>query len=95
MADYAYCVDCKELNYAITDSNGVFERNKACSNHWNHRNIVFHRSPESYVAPVKNILTKLNAGLPIRSIEMIFFKTAMDLAEDEDLKVWERNLLIR
>ncbi len=32
--DFAYCTECKELSYAITDSNGVFDRNKAASNHW-------------------------------------------------------------
>lgn len=58
--DFAYCVDCKELNYAATDKNGVFERNKAASNHWNHRNIVF-GTPEDYVPPVRNVLTKLQA----------------------------------
>lgn len=91
--DFAYCTDCKELSYAITDSNGVFDRNKEASNHFNHRNIIF-GTPNSYVAPVRNVLTKLQAGAPISNIEMIFFKTALDLAEDSDLKQWHKNLKV-
>ena len=93
MADFAYCVDCHELSYAITDKNGVFDRNSASPNHWNHRNIIFHRPPEHYVAPVRNILTKLGVGAPISSAEIMIFKTALEVAEDPDLKVFERNLL--
>lgn len=89
--DFAYCIDCKELSYAITDSNGVFDRNKSASNHWEHRNIIF-GTPDSYVAPVRNVLTKLQAHLPISNIEMVFFKTAIDLAEDDDLAQWHENL---
>lgn len=92
--DFAYCTDCKELSYAITDSNGVFERNKEASNHFNHRNIIF-GTPNSYVAPVRNVLTKLQANAPISNIEMVLFKTALDLAEDSDLKQWHRNLKIK
>lgn len=88
--DFAYCIDCQELNYAITDSNGVFDRNKAASNHWNHRNIIF-GAPDTYVAPIRNVLAKLQAQLPIRDIEMVFFKIAIDLAEDDDIKQWHEN----
>lgn len=52
--DFAYCIDCKELSYAITDSNGVFDRNKAASNHFNHRNIIF-GTPNDYVLPVRYV----------------------------------------
>lgn len=89
--DFAYCTDCKDLNYAITDNNGVFDRNKAASNHWDHRNIVF-GAPDLYVPPVRNVLAKLLAGLPIRPIEMIMFKLALDLAEDNDINIWHKNL---
>lgn len=91
--DFAYCIDCKELSYAITDSNGVFDRNKAASNHWSHRNIIFNRPPIEYVSPVCNILVKLGAQLPINSIEMQIFKLAIELAEDDDIKAWHNNLL--
>lgn len=90
--DFAYCTECKELSYAITDSNGVFDRNKAASNHWNHKNIIFGQ-PDRYIGPVKNVLTKLQAGMPIRNIEMQFFKLALELAEDNDLNTWHKNLL--
>lgn len=90
---FAYCIDCKELHYGVADKNGVFDRSSGASNHWNHRNIVFHRRYDAYVAPVKNVLSKLEAKLPIRPIEMIFFKTAIDLAEDEDQDKFEQNLL--
>lgn len=92
--DFAYCTECKELSYAITDSNGVFDRNKAASNHWNHKNIVFGQ-PDRYIGPVKNVLTKLHAGLHISNIEMQFFKLALELAEDESLEQWHKNLLIK
>ncbi len=91
--DFAYCTECKELSYAITDSNGVFDRNKAASNHWAHKNIVFTRPPREYISPVMNILVKLGAQLPIRNMEMQFFKLALELAEDEDVAKWHRNLL--
>lgn len=91
--DFAYCTDCKEMSYAVTDSNGVFDRNKAASNHWSHRNIIFTRPPIEYISPVCTILVKLGAQLPISNIEMQFFKLALDLAEDEDINVWHANLL--
>lgn len=92
--DFAYCIDCKELNYAITDNNGVFDRNKTASNHFNHRNIIF-GTPNDYVPPVRNVLTKLQACAPISNIEMVFFKTAIDLAEDENVNVWHKNLKVK
>lgn len=90
--DFAYCIDCKELNYAITDSNGVFDRNKAASNHWAHRNIVF-GAPELYIPPIRVVLTKLHAQMPINAREMMLFKLALDLAKDDDPKQWHTNLL--
>lgn len=90
--DFAYCTECKELSYAIVDSNGVFDRNKAASNHFNHKNIIFGK-PDNYIGPIKCVLTKLHAQLPIRNIEMQFFKLAIELAEDPDLKAWHNNLI--
>lgn len=90
--DFAYCTECKELSYAITDSNGVFDRNKAASNHWNHKNIIFGK-PDNYIPPVRVVLTKLHAGLPIRNFEIQLFKLALELAEDDDLQIWHNNLL--
>ncbi len=92
--DFAYCTQCKELSYAITDSNGVFDRNKAASNHWDHKNIIFGR-PDNYIGPIRVVLTKLNAGLPVNNIEMQFFKLALELAEDDDLTTWHKNLLLK
>lgn len=92
--DFAYCTDCKELSYAVTDSNGVFDSNKAASNHWNHRNIVFGR-PDTYIAPVRCVLTKLQAQLPVSGIEMVMFKLALELAEDPDLRRWHDNLRLK
>lgn len=80
MADFGYCFDCNELNYAITDRNGVFERNKVCDNHFGHNVHVF-MTPEKYCTPVCNVLTKLNAGLPVSINESILFKLAIDLGE--------------
>lgn len=92
--NFALCVDCMEMSYSVEDSNGVFNRDKAASNHWNHRNIVF-GTPNDYVSPVRNILTKLQAAAPIQDIEIISFKIAVELAEDEDLKKWHDNLMIK
>lgn len=89
--NFALCVDCMELSYSVEDSNGVFNRDKAASNHWNHRNIVFGR-PNVYVAPVRIILTKLQAAAPISDVEIIAFKIAVELAEDSDIKKWHHNL---
>lgn len=90
--DFALCIDCMELSYALTDSNGVFDRNKTASNHWAHRNIIFGR-PDRYVPPVRTVLAKLHAQLPISDIEMQIFKLAVDLAEDENIQIWHDNLL--
>ena len=83
MVDFGYCFDCKELNYAITDSNGVFERNKVADNHFGH-NVHLFQKPELYCPPIRVVLTKLNAGLPITINEIIIFKLAIDLGELEN-----------
>lgn len=80
---FAYCMDCREFNYGIADKNGVFDRDKSASNHWDHRCCVFTLPPDRYIAPVGYVLAKLHAQLPISNIEMQFFKLAIDLAETD------------
>lgn len=76
--EIGYCLDCKELNYAITNGNGVFERANMSNNHFGHRQYVFGK-PKNYVAPVCNVLTKLQASAPISHNEIVLFKIAIDL----------------
>lgn len=78
MAEFGYCFDCKELNYAISDKNGVFEFNNMSNNHYGHNCHTF-GAPNKYCSPIKNILTKLNANTPIHNNEIILFKLAIDL----------------
>ena len=80
MADFGYCYDCDEMNYAITDNNGVYERNKAADNHFGHNVHIFGK-PNKYCTPIANVLTKLNANMPISNNEIIIFKLAIDLGE--------------
>ncbi len=75
--EIGYCKDCKELNYAITNNNGVFERANMSNNHEGHNQIVFDK-PEKYSPPIKNILIKLQTGLPISDNEIVLFKIAME-----------------
>lgn len=80
MSEFAYCFDCRELTYAIADKNGVYEKAQVCSNHFGHNQYIF-SAPNLYVPPIRNVLTKLNAGSPISDNEMIIFKLAIDLGE--------------
>ena len=41
MAKFGYCFDCKEMNFAIEDRNGVFERVNMSNNHFGHNCHVF------------------------------------------------------
>jgi hypothetical protein len=50
------------------------------SNHIGHNQHVFGK-PSDYCAPICNVLTKLQATLPISHNEMILFKLAIDLGE--------------
>jgi len=83
--EIGYCFDCNELNYALTNKNGVYERANMSNNHVGHNQHVFGR-PEKYCAPIKNVLTKLQATLPITHNEMILFKLAIDLGEIDQYK---------
>lgn len=76
--EIGYCFDCNELNYAITNNNGVYERANMSNNHVGHNQHVFGR-PADYCAPICNVLTKLQATLPISHNEIILFKLAIDL----------------
>lgn len=78
--EIGYCLDCEELNYALTDNNGNFERANMSNNHNGHRQYLF-KAPELYCPPIRNILTKLQAHLPISDNEIVLFKLAIDLGE--------------
>ena len=80
MADFGYCFDCKEMNYAMTDANGRFERANMSNNHQYCEQHTF-GEPNKYVPPIRNVLMKLNAGLPISNNDIVFFKMAIDLGE--------------
>jgi len=80
VADFGYCFDCNEMNYAITDRNGVFEFNKISSNHFGHNCHVFGK-PNDYCPPIRNVLTKLNMGAEIGHNEIVLFKLAIGLGE--------------
>jgi len=80
--EIGYCLDCRELNYAITNGNGVFERANMSNNHAGHRQYIFDK-PEKYCPPIKNVLIKIQAKLPISNNEIILFKLAIDLGELE------------
>lgn len=80
MADFGYCFDCRELNYALTDRNGTFRRDNMSNNHLGHRQHAFGK-PNEYAPPIRHVLTKLNAGAPIERNEMILFRLAIDLGE--------------
>lgn len=74
---FAYCLDCRELHYGVSDKNGVYTRDSASTNHDGHRVHVFTK-PDDYgfAAPIRNTLTKLHAGLPITDNEIVMFKLA-------------------
>lgn len=48
---------------------------------------------DAYVGPVKKTAFQAVVKLPIRPIEIIFFKTALDLDNDDDQNMFEHNLL--
>ena len=78
--EIGYCLNCNELNYAMTNANGNFERANMSNNHEGHKQYIF-ESPNKYKPPIRNILTKLQAGLPISNNEIVLFKLAIDLGE--------------
>ena len=80
MADFGYCLDCQELNYALANRNGVFERANMSNNHVGHHQYIF-GAPNEYTPPIRNVLTKLNANAPISDNELIMFKLAISLGD--------------
>ena len=80
MSEFGYCFDCHEMNYALSNNNGTFIRENLSNNHIGHRQHSFGK-PNNYCAPICNVLTKLNAGLPISQNEIIIFKLAIDFGE--------------
>lgn len=78
--EIGYCLECKELNYAITNRNGVFERANMSNNHEGHKQYIF-EAPEKYCSPIKNVLTKIQMGARISQNEIVIFKLAIEFGE--------------
>lgn len=72
---FALCIDCWEFHYGIPDSNGVFQRDSASSNHAGHAVHVF-GAPNDYPPPIRSVLTSLHAGLPISDGRLELFSLA-------------------
>ncbi len=83
---FAYCRDCREMHYAVTDKSGVYSRESVSSNHFGHDVHVF-GAPDQCPAPIRNVLTKLQAMAPIGHNELVLFKLAIDLGGLEELTV--------
>lgn len=80
--EIGYCFDCNEMNYAIADKNGVFEKNNISSNHFNCKKGMVFGTPNKYSPPIRNVLTKLQASAPLSHNEILLFKLAMQLEYD-------------
>jgi hypothetical protein len=83
--EIGYCFECNELNYAMTDQNGVYERANMSNNHAGHKQHTF-MTPKNYCATICNVLTKLQAHAPIEHNEMVLFKLAIDLGELDEYR---------
>ena len=84
MVEIGFCFDCREMHYAIADSNGVYERNNVSSNHHHCKRVMVFGAPNNYSPPIRTVLTKLQAKAPISHNEIVLFKLAMDLEYDLD-----------
>jgi hypothetical protein len=82
MMEFGFCFDCNEINYAIPNKNGVFEKHNMSSNHHNCKRVMVFDEPNKYSPPIRNVLTKLHAHAPISDNEIILFKLAMALEYD-------------
>ena len=73
---FALCLDCWEMHYGISDSNGVFSRDSGSSNHWDHAVHVF-GAPDNYASalekPIRQVLLDLQRGIPISDGRMEMF----------------------
>lgn len=84
------CLDCRELNYALTSKNGVFERANMSSNHVGHNVYIFDK-PNKYSAPICSFLCKLQSNQPISHNEIVLFKLALDLEGFwDDVNHWHK-----
>lgn len=72
---FALCIDCWEMNYGISDRNGVYGRDSASTNHFDHAVHVF-GVPDEYSPPIRTILASLQAGIPISDGRMEMFSLA-------------------
>lgn len=80
--EIGFCLDCKEIHYAIGSNNGVYEKNQISSNHHNCKNVIVFDRPDKYSPPICNVLSKLQAKLPISHNEIVLFKLALQLEYD-------------
>lgn len=72
---FMLCLDCWEFTYGVPDENGVFQRESPSPNHMGHSVHVF-GAPDDYPPPIRNILTCLQAGLPVSDGRMELFGLA-------------------
>ena len=79
--EFGYCLECKELNYALLGKSGVFDAANMSNNHAGHRQYTF-GAPAKYCGPVRNVLTKLQAMAPLTHNEIVLFKLAISLADE-------------
>lgn len=73
---FAFCIDCWELHYGVSDRNGVYTRESGSTNHEGHAVHVF-GAPADYAPPIRNVLASLQAGLPISDGRMALFSLAL------------------
>lgn len=78
--EIGYCLECKELNYAMTNNNEIFERANMSNNHAEHKQYIF-EAPEKYCSPIRNVLSKTQMFTQINNNEIVLFKLAIDLGE--------------
>lgn len=92
-SEFGFCLDCREMQYVVPDNRGIYSGNNAGKmNHPGHRVYVF-EEPNKYSPPVRNLLTKLNAGMEISHNEMVLFRLAIDLGDLEPfIGEYERTL---
>lgn len=54
--EIGYCLDCNELNYAMTNGNGNFERANMSNNHEGHRQYIILRDQNTgFLQTIKEI----------------------------------------
>ena len=73
---FAFCIDCWSIHYGVSDSNGVYTRDSASSEHWDHAVHVF-REPREYPPPIRGVLASLHRGEIITDGRMEMFSLAL------------------